>query len=112
MSFDGVPILGLEPSPQERLMHGYITQLDAYLKEHQVHVGDCVSLLNREFADAKKEERAVQGVYVEVVQSRLATHAAAVSQITGQFALMAAMGITTVPVPIDPGEVFDKESLN
>lgn len=114
MSMDGgVPIVGIEPSNEEQVLIAYMQTMEAFIKLHQQHVAEGEGKLNAEYQRAaNSEEKTVNGLYIETLHARIATHAAAISNITGHLALLAALGVPNIPAPPGMEIARDEESLN
>lgn len=114
MSMDGgIPIVGMAPSDQEQVLIAYMQTMEAFIKLHQQHVGEGEGKLNAEYQRAaQSEDKRVNGLYIETLHARIATHAAAISNITGHLALLAALGVPNIPAPPGMEIAQDEESLN
>jgi hypothetical protein len=101
------------------MIHDYLTEMLTQLSHHKEsmlfngkklleHVTP--SLDEQELIDKAKEAeidpppRQINPVYIELINSQNATHAAAISQVTGQLALMACMGVDNMPRIEQPGD--------
>lgn len=96
MSF---PIIGeLSESQRAMAMQDYVVALGGQLELHKINIRDCVAKLDRAYS-AASESKKLNGVYVEAIQGQMATHSAAISQITGTLALLLCSGVMNIPGP-------------
>lgn len=100
---DGLPIIGsLDVASRDRTMDNYLAALQSMLSLHQIAIRDASAKQRIEFDKAEKTG-SINVTYVEILNSVIATHCTGVSQITGQLALLAAMGLKNVPEPPEIG---------
>ncbi len=102
---DGLPIIGsLDVARHDKIMENYLSALQSMLSLHQLGIQDASAKMADEWAAAEqREDKSVNGLYLELLNNQIATHATGVSQITGQLALMAAMGLRNIPEPPEIG---------
>ncbi len=94
----------LDRERHDQVMENYLSALQSMLSLHQVAIRVASSKLSEEYDRAQQtEDGTIHGVYVELLHNQIATHATGVSQITGQLALMAAMGLKNIPEPPEIG---------
>ena len=109
----GIPMVGMGPSNQEQVLIAYMQTMEAFIKLHQQHVGEGEGKLDAEYQRAaNSEDKRVNGLYIETLHARIATHAAAISNITGHLALLAALGVPNVPAPPGMEIAQEEENLN
>ena len=106
-----IPLVGQQPSEEEKTLLLYIQTLEAFIRLHQMHVRNAEGELNREYSRAAaSESKTINGLYTAMVEGRMATHCAAITQATGHLALLAAMGVQQIPMP--PGVEIDEGKPN
>ena len=107
-----LPMIGDITSQENRdKMRLYVTALEGMLELHKMNIRDATSKLDRAYA-AASETQTINGVYVEQLQTQLSVQCAAISQITGTFALLLASGVEIVPAPTDVSDPTSQEKLN
>ncbi len=100
---DGVPIIGsLDKARHDKVMENYLSALESMLGLHQIAIRELAAKQAVEF-DKAEESGSINVTYIEILNGVIATHCAGVSQITGQLALMAAMGLKNIPEPPEIG---------
>ena len=102
---DGLPIIGsLDRVRHDKIMENYLAALESMIGLHQIHIRDASSKMAVEWKAAEsRPDKGANGVYLELLSCQIATHAVGISTITGQLALMAAMGLENIPEPPEIG---------
>ncbi len=90
-------------------LHEYVVALTKLLAQHKLAIHIC----GMKARDHVKEQDPINMVYLALVDLEMATHCTGVSQVTGQLALMAAMGVDDLPRPeVAPEEPRPEDELN
>lgn len=126
MSFDGtIPLVG-QHWAKERvdMIHNYLMELVEQLSHHKESMLFNAQKLeahcrfrSKRADESNSEYQAKKGaginpMYIELINSQNATHAAAISQVTGQLALMACMGVDNMPKVERPEDDEEKDTRN
>ena len=99
---DNIPIIGQrETAALSAIMGLHIAALVSMAETHKVAIRLLQEKQNNYFAEQTRAKEPVSDIYLELINGQVATHCAAVTQATGQLALLAAMGVEGVPVPMD-----------
>ncbi len=80
---------------QRERIYEYVAALTRLLGQHKLAIQIC----GMKARDHVKEQPTVNMVYLALLDVEMATHCTGVSQVTGQLALMAAMGVDDLPRP-------------
>lgn len=75
----------------------HIAAMLSMMNTHKV----AIQLLNAQLDEHYKTEEHPSAIYMELVNCQITTHCAAVTQVSGQLALLQAMGIPGIPVPAE-----------
>lgn len=102
---DGLPIIGsLDVASHDKIMGNYLSALESMIGLHQIHIRDASMKMAEEWKQSEsRADKSANGVYLELLSCQIATHAVGISTITGQLALMAAMGLKNMPEPPEIG---------
>jgi len=99
----------ISAAEQRERLHEYVVALTKLLGQHKIAIHIC----GMKARDHVKEQNPVNMVYLALVDLEMATHCTGVSQVTGQLALMAAMGVDDLPRPeVAPEEARPEDQLN
>ncbi len=90
-----IPIIGQRGPIELGELDHHIAALDGMINTHKM----AIKVLNHQLDKHYHEEEKPNAIYMELVNVQISTHCAAVSQMAGNFALLAAMGVPGVPVP-------------
>ncbi len=98
-----LPIIGsLDKARHDKVMENYLAALQSMLSLHQLAIREAAAKQAVESGKAE-ESGSLNVTYIEILNGVIATHCMGVSQITGQLALLAAMGLPNVPEPPEIG---------
>ena len=99
MSESGIPIIGQAMRARlDDIVELHVASLNDNLNTHKVCAIVIQDRIDSYFAECQKSRIDPNAIFMEQLNTQIAINIASISQIKGQFALLAAMGVT-VPLP-------------